>query len=248
MHTTITDVRDLDCVFLATIAGNDYFETRQIVRQANGVRAVVGRASDWPVLARDAQIRELTALLTASERRSVEAECHVAELIARLSSYEDLFALHAPAEVTETAEVTAPITARADGRVPCDHPDCLDWIKPRGMAAHKRQAHGISITGAVKSAPAKTETGGRKKCPYCTERPKAIGLQAHIERRHPEHTAVIGAPTPIPLALALGDVPWRCAGCGGDGSVHTRSVQRPTHCMKCVVDQIAPTNGHRVAA
>lgn len=241
-HSTITDVRDLDCVYLATIAGDDYYELRQIARQSGGVRAVVGRASDWPIIQAKAQIRELTALLTASERRSVEADCHVAELLARLSAYEELFAL------TPAAPTPTPTTPRDDGKIPCDHPDCLDWIKPRGMAAHKRQAHGISIIGTVKSTPTKTETGGRKKCPYCKERPKAIGLQAHIERRHPEHIPVVAAPAPVPIALALGEAAWRCDAC--HESTHARSLKEPALCIRCVAAQAdaALTNGHQVAA
>lgn len=82
------DIRELDNLFLETIDGADYYEVRQIVRRSNGVRSVIGRASDWPMIRVCAQLAERTALLTASERRSVEADCHVVELLSRLSAFE----------------------------------------------------------------------------------------------------------------------------------------------------------------
>jgi hypothetical protein len=251
--TKTSDVRDLDCLFLATIGGCDYYETRQIVKQDNGVRSVVGLASNWPLISRDARITELTQLLTASEQRSVEADCHVAELLARLSNYEEQIEppivgqIHADAD-SESALVApvSAVAARDDGKIPCDHPGCLYWIKPRGMAAHKRQAHGISITGARSAPPADTEMGGRKKCPHCNERPKAIGLAAHIERKHPETVAIAAVREPI--AIALGDAPWRCAQC--QSGAHARSLKDPALCIRCVVAHAdaAHTNGHLAAA
>jgi hypothetical protein len=242
--TTTPDVRDLDCLYLATIGGCDYYETRQIVRSDNGVRSVVGLASDWPIIQRDVRIRELTALLVASERRSVEADCHVAELLARLSAYEELFAVTPMAAGVEVVEV-----ARDDGKIPCDHPDCLDWVKPRGLAAHKRQAHGISITGALSASKAALGADSappmRRKCPYCNERPKVVGLDAHIKRKHPnEALASTDAP---PIAIAPIETPWRCASCGGDA--HARSLKDPNLCIRCVVAHAVPlTNGHLAAA
>lgn len=53
------DVRELDCQKLASIAGNDYYEVRQIVRDDGQKRVIVGRASDWPIISRDARIAEL---------------------------------------------------------------------------------------------------------------------------------------------------------------------------------------------
>jgi hypothetical protein len=238
--TTTPDVRDLDCLFLATIGGVDYYETRQIVKQDNGVRSVVGLASNWPLISRDARITELTQLLTASEQRSVEADCHVAELLARLSSYEEQIA-SAAAEVVEVVE-----RRPEDGKIPCDHPGCLDWIKPRGMAAHKRQAHGVvGTTGHHPSMAAdqSPETGARRKCPYCRLRPLIIGMDAHIARAHPKQP-----PIEPPLARALGEPPWRCGSCGKD--THARSTAHPALCIKCVVASAdaAHTNGHLAAA
>jgi hypothetical protein len=270
--TTTPDIRDLDCLYLATIGGCDYYETRQIVKVDNGVRRVVGLASAWPVIQRDARIAELTALLVASERRSVEADCYVVELTARLSAYDELFALHPPAEPPIEPPIESPIEPAApaarespdvrlaldrctDGRIPCDYPGCLDWVKPRGLPIHKRQAHGVSTTGVASTpAPAAPDADSapplRRKCPYCTERPKAVGLQAHIARRHPEQTTVIAVPTPTitPIALALGERPWECDHC--HESTHARSLAQPTLCIRCVVltaDTIL-SNGHLAAA
>ena len=238
-HST-TDVRDLDCLFLATIGGADYFETRQIVRSDNGVRSVVGLASDWPLIQRDARIAELTALLVASERRSVEDDCHVAELIARLSAYEELFAVSPAAELQAAPAAPAPPQLRPDdGRIPCDYPGCLDKVWPRGLALHKKRAHGIVGEIGHKSA------GGQKKCPYCAARPKAIGLDAHIKRAHPEHTTAAAAP---PIAIAPIEAPWRCDHC--HESTHARSLKVPALCIRCVISaaDAAVTNGHLAAA
>jgi hypothetical protein len=249
--TTTPDVRDLDCLYLATIGGCDYYETRQIVRSAGGVRSVVGLASDWPLIQRDARIRELTQLLTASEQRSIEADCHVAELIARLSAYEEQLAVSPKAELVAAAAAIAPAPPqlrRDDGRVPCDHPDCLDWVKPRGLSAHKRQAHGISITGALNARTAALDADSlppqRRKCPYCRLRPLVVGMDAHIARAHPEHTTAAAAP----IAIALGERPWVCDHC--QESTHARSLKDPALCIRCVVASAdaSHTNGHLAAA
>jgi hypothetical protein len=251
-HLTITpDIRELDCLYLATIGGVDYFETRQIVKMDNGVRSVVGLASAWPLIQRDARIGELTALLVASERRSIEADCHVSELLARLSAYDELFAVTPPAEMAD--EAPAPPHLRDDGRVPCDYPGCADRVKPRGLSAHKRQAHGVvglighKPTEAADRSPSMDE---RRKCPHCTARPRQSELASHIVRRHAAQTTVAPTPTPAPepIAIALGEQPWRCASCGGDA--HARSLKVPTLCIRCVVAQTDGmlTNGHLAAA
>jgi hypothetical protein len=239
--TTTPDVRDLDCLYLATIGGVDYFETRQIVKMDNGVRSVVGVSSAWPLIQRDARIAELTALLVASERRSVEADCHVSELIARLSAYEELFAVSPKAEPMAAAAAIAPAPPQLrhdDGRIPCDHPGCLDWVRPRGLGLHKKRAHGVA--GEI----GHTSAGGQKKCPYCAARPKAIGLDAHIKRAHPEHTTAAAAP----IAIALGERPWVCDHC--HESTHARSLKDPALCIRCVVASAdaSHTNGHLAAA
>jgi DNA-directed RNA polymerase subunit RPC12/RpoP len=251
--TTTPDVRDLDCLFLATIGGVDYYETRQIVKQDNGVRSVVGLASNWPLISRDARITELTQLLTASEQRSVEADCHVAELLARLSNYEEQIEppivgqIHADAD-SESAFIApvSAVAARDDGKIPCDFPGCLDWVKPRGLPAHKRQAHGVvGTTGHHPSMAAdqSPETDARRKCPYCRLRPLIIGMDAHIARAHPKQP-----PIEPPIALALGDAPWRCSACHTDA--HARSLKDPARCIRCVVASAdaAHTNGHLAAA
>jgi hypothetical protein len=247
--TTTPDVRDLDCLHLATIGGVDYFETRQIVKMDNGVRSVVGLASAWPLIQRDARIGELTALLVASERRSVEADCHVSELIARLSAYEELFAVTPAAAPlsTETPlqnqeRMFAEQAAINAGAAACDH---CDWRgHPKGLAPHKKRAHGVA--GRIGHKPISADDPNtRRKCPHCDERPKAVGLDAHIKRKHPEHTTAAAAP---PIAIALGEAPWRCASCGTD--TFARSVADPTICKKCLIARTdgALSNGHLAAA
>ena len=244
--TTTPDVRDLDCLFLATIGGADYFETRQIVRSDNGVRSVVGLASDWPLIQRDARINELTALLVASERRSVEADCHVSELLARLSAYEELVAVSPKAEPMATAAAAA----SSAGAAACDH---CDWRgHPKGLAPHKKRAHGVA--GEIGHKPSKAADqwpeNERKKCPYCRLRPLVVGMDAHIARAHPEHAPIVAVPTPTPasIAIALGEAPWRCDHC--HESTHARSLKVPALCIRCVISaaDAAATNGHLAAA
>jgi len=250
--TTTTDVRDLDCLFLATIGGADYYEVRQIVRSAGGVRSVVGRASDWPLIHRDARITELTTLLTASEQRSVEADCHVAELLARLSACEEQIAAAAPAEKAEESPAAPAQLRHDDGKIPCDHPGCLDWVSPRGLGIHKRKAHGIVGETGHKPSMAADQSHSQdkqKKCPYCRSRPKLSGLDAHIAREHPEHTTIVAVATHAPpIVLALGERPWACDRC--HESTHARSLKDPALCIRCVVASAdaAHTNGHLAAA
>lgn len=110
--TTHVDVRDLDRVYLDTIGGCDFYELRQIVKLDNGKQTVIGRASDWPIIAAHARNAELQLLLTASERRSVEADCHVAELIARIGVYQEhIAALEAAlGEQAFTQRLAEPLT------------------------------------------------------------------------------------------------------------------------------------------
>jgi hypothetical protein len=219
---TTTDVHDLDCVPLARIGGETYYELRQIVRD-NGVRReVAGRASEWPLIEARAQRDEYAALLVASEERSIDADCQVVELLTRIDAYaQHIAALEAAlaeaalpritppeAEIVEQAFVQAVSAPAApdDGRIPCDYPGCDARIKPRGLLNHKRLAHGQAL-----AAPA----------------PAPV--------------------TPPEIALELGEAPWRCAQCHLD--THTRSIERPAFCIRCVLAAIEPhTNGHQVAA
>jgi hypothetical protein len=217
----------------------------------NGVRSVVGVASDWPIIQRDARIRELTQLLVASEQRSVEADCHVSELLARLSAYEELIeprasaddqppmeqAIHADRNETRESlsACIAPVSAvavRDDGKIPCDEPGCLDWVSPRGLGIHKAKAHGVA--GRVGHKPTEAtpwpDQGERKKCPYCRNRPLVSAMDAHIARAHPERLAI--EDTAAPIAIALGEAPWRCDHC--HESTHARSLKVPALCIRCV--------------
>ncbi|MDQ2995433.1 MAG: hypothetical protein M3R61_00025 [Chloroflexota bacterium] len=221
---TTEDVRDLDCVFLATIAGADYYELRQIMRVDGQQRAVIGRASDWPMIQRDAENAELAALLTASERRSLDADTHCVELLSRLSAYaEHIAALEAClADANAPApQIAPPEAAQAsiaqweapdDGKVPCDHPGCHDRVKLQGRGAHKRHKHGVA--GLIGHKPSAKQAS---------------------------------AITPSPNAWALAESPWRCAECGTD--THAPSIERTALCIRCVVAAVEPrTNGHRAVA
>lgn len=237
-HSTTTDIRDLDFLFLATIGGRDYYEQRLILRIDGQKRDVVGRSSDWPLIEVRAHNAELTALLTASERHSVEADCHVAELLARLSGYEE--------------HIAALEQALAEN----EPPPAL----PPADVAQAEQAFLASIALLEAPTPAAADEilspDTRRKCPYCRERPKLIGMQAHIERKHPEQITVVAVPTPAaapavsvpPIALELGEPPWRCAQC--QGTTHARSIEQPAFCIRCVVAAVDAhtTNGHQVAA
>ena len=225
------DIRELDNLYLATIGGVDYYEERWIVKQQDGRRCCVGRASDWPLIEVRAHNAELTALLTASERHSVEAECHVAELLTRLSGYQEhIAALEVALAETQSPAITAPEAETAEqafvqAAAPIDAP-----------------------TPALADEILSPDT--RRKCPYCNERPKLSGMQAHMERRHPDQVqvAVVAVPTPPSIALSLGEAPWRCAQC--QTATHARSIEQPAFCIRCVVaaTDTHTTNGHQVAA
>jgi hypothetical protein len=94
--------------------------------------------------------------------------------------------------------------------------------------------------------PTKAPTDKRKKCPYCNARPKAGGLQAHLDREHPNRPPdIVAVPSEPEPAIVLADPPWRCASC--DKNTFARSVADPSRCISCVAHE-APTNGHAVAA
>lgn len=190
MNEYTTDVRDLDNLFLETIGGDDYYEVRQIVRRANGVRSVIGRASDWPMIRVCAQLADRTALLIASERRSVDADCHVVELLTRLSAYaEHIAALEAAlAEATLITDPEAETAEQAfverveivkDGKVPCDECDARVW--PRGLTNHKRLKHRASAPDVaatpvhIREALELPESPWR--CELCHEHTHARSLQ-----------------------------------------------------------------------
>lgn len=236
---TTTDVRDLDCVPLARIGGCQYYETRSIVKDDGQTREIVGRASDWPLIkltAENAELRaqntELTHLLVASEERSIDADCQVVELITQRSIFQEhIAALEQALAETQPAQITPPEAesaeaAFAEATAPMDAP-----------------------TPAETAASAMVSPDTRRKCPYCNERPKLIGMQAHMERKHPDRVevAIVAAPTP-PLALALGEAPWHCAQC--QTNTHARSLERPAFCIRCVVSATDAqlSNGHQVAA
>ena len=112
--TTLTLYQQPDYQLLGTIAGVDYYEVRQILRDDGDTRLIVGNASDWPIISRDARISEL-------EQRINELE--------------------AAARTPYVAAMTIP-HASDDGKVACDWPGCTARVKPRGILIHKRRAHG----------------------------------------------------------------------------------------------------------
>lgn len=242
MHEyTTPDIRDLDCLYLATIGGADYYELRSVVRRQDGVQTLIGRASDWPLIAARAQLAELTALLTASERRSVEADCHVVELLARLDAYEAHIAAIEAALTEAAAERTAAEIAAA----------------PTVFVVEPVPPQVEQLVARLKS-PATESPDTRRKCSHCNARPKLAGMQAHIERTHPDQVQVarpggragVAAPptAAAPIALELGEAPWRCASCGKDA--HARSLERPAICKKCLAESVDAhlSNGHLAAA
>lgn len=224
-----TDIRDLDSLPLGKVHGSHYYEQRLVLRIApDGTRAIVGKASDWPLIKLQAENAELTMLLVVSEERSIDADCHVSELVGRISCYErHIAALEqalaetqpppqiapAEAESAEAAFVQVAAPVLRDGKVSCDHPGCDARVKPRGLPTHKRQAHGVAGLIGHKGKTPDPSLDERRKCPHCTARPKMEGMRAHIERKHPEQITVVAAPTPAHIleALSLGERPWRCA-------------------------------------
>lgn len=121
------DVRELDCQPLGTIAGCAYYEVRQIVRDDGHTREIIGRASDWPIISRDARIAAL-------EQRIAELE----------------------AAAVRPAPAIVPIDPPPpdDGLAPCDWPGCADRVKPRGLGAHKRRKHGALVPPTAGDPPA----------------------------------------------------------------------------------------------
>ncbi len=155
--------------------------------------------------------------------------------MARIASLQSRVAqLEADLALALDATVARPPRAPENGKIPCDHPGCLDWIKPRGMAQHKRQAHGIGILGMAVPTPAPAAADERRKCPHCNQRPKVQGMQEHIAREHQPHE---------PMMEIANDLGWRCAekGCAG---AFTRDLHDPTHCTR---HTSRSTNGHTAA-
>lgn len=199
-------------VLLARIDDTDYLAVRAVYAvTAHDPPALYCLESEWP---------------TTPMARIARLQSRVAQLEADLAAALD-------------ATLAKPARATEGGRIACDVEGCLDWIKPRGMAAHKRQAHGISILGTSvpKPAPAADE---RRKCPHCTARPKLAGLASHIAREHP----IIAVPTPqitdVTAYDMANDLGWRCAEplCAG---AFTRDLHDPAHCTQ---HASRSTNGH----
>lgn len=154
---SLPDARDLDCVHLGRVAGADYYELRQILRVSGPERTIVGRASDWPIVSRDARIRELELLVTRATRHASEADGHVVDLIeerdallARLTAAEQIPAAVAAAAVGLPLDTQG--AAPDDGLIACDWPGCSDRVKPRGLGAHKKRAHGVAGSVGHKGA------------------------------------------------------------------------------------------------
>jgi len=234
---------DLDLMQLAssgqTLARLDHVEYLAVnvvlAWPANGAPAIYCAYRDWaatPIARLAAKEQEIVELAALAERNAAEVVRLAAE-VANLKAQLDALSIEAP-------------PAPESGKIPCDYPGCLDWIKPRGMAAHKRQAHGISILGTTSSgldnAPAQNE---RRKCPHCTARPKLVGLAEHIAREHPYEHSIVAVPSPSVMEMAS-DLGWRCAEphCAG---AFTRSLSDPDHCTQHAV-RVAHTNGHEIAA
>jgi len=143
-YTTLADLvrGEPDMTPLATIAGAAYYELRLIVRCQDGRTHLAGRASDWPVIARDARIAELEALLDAERRHAEEAERHVAELIQQLALAEQ--AAPTLAEAPPPAAPDPPAGAsesQPSASFAC--PECdRSFSRVQGLAAHRTKAHG----------------------------------------------------------------------------------------------------------
>lgn len=135
-NLTTYQQREEDVTLLATIAGDRYYELRQIVRERDGVREVVGLASAWPVISRDARIAELEALLTAEQRHAEEAEARVAELLAKQEAAVPPAMAAAALGLEPTAEPTP---------APVEQHTCSDcgkaFAKERGLLTHRSRFH-----------------------------------------------------------------------------------------------------------
>lgn len=215
-----TDIRELDNLYLATIGGVDYYEVRQIVKQDNGVRSIVGRASDWPVIEQRAQNADLAALLVASERRSVEADCHCVELLTRLAAY---------------AEHIAALEAAI-----------AEWASaPPQLAPAEANAAEAAFLASI----ALLEAPGYP-CPDCPKSFRTFkALGGHRARMHGAYKDVLQAvPTPTP-PIALPESPFRCSNCGNDTharSLETPAIC--IRCAVGLAERAVNGTGHRVAA
>lgn len=164
--TTTPDVRDLDCLYLATIGGADYYELRQVVKEENGRRTVIGRASEWLLIEARAQRDEYAALATTSAQQAAESEIHCAELISRLSAYEEhIAALEAALNETAAAapSLTPPEAERAEQAFvevaqpsspahPC--PDCgKTFATEKALGGHRGRMHGAYKQAVAPAAP-----------------------------------------------------------------------------------------------
>ncbi|SRR6266508_3734317 len=229
MSEYTTDVRELDNLYLATIGGADYYEVRQIVKQDNGIRSIVGRASDWPLIEARATCAELTHLLAALERARSEMDVSYVEQACKLSAYADELA-GATAEIVSLKEQLAAADIKA---------------RPTEFVAEPREPQVEALVARLQAHTPVESPDVRRKCPYCTSRPMQSGMQAHIERAHPTEVAIVGVPT-APIALEMPEPPWRCESC--HETTHARSLQQPSLCIRCVVAAVAHTNGHLAAA
>jgi len=254
-----TDIRDLDCAPLGKINGATYYELHQIVRDRDGVRETIGRASDWPLIKLTAEKAELeqllsstlhqvseseqhvatlSALLTRSEGLSTDANCHVVELTGRLSLYErHIAALEAAlAEAAFAERLAAPAQPTVFVAEPLP-PQVAQLVERLQTPRSERDC----------------DIDGRVACDYpgCDARLKPRGLLNHKRLAHKLRTTDAPPATPpaaLPeIALELGEPPWRCADC--HESTHARSLKDPARCIRCVVAAIdAHTNGHSIAA
>jgi hypothetical protein len=269
MNEYTTDVRDLDNLYLATIANTDYYEVRQIVKVANGRRETVGRASDWPIIQRDAQIAELSWLIASQERGRAEQDVLMVELACRLSAFEDELA-NATTQIgnlkAHIAALEAALAETAAERAAQDiqaHPtqfvveplaphieQLVERLKsgepPQLPPAATPQAEQAFVEAAAPE-PAALVTAQPHPCPDC---PKSFvtakALSGHRARVHGPYKQP-STPAHIIEALELPEAPWSCAMC--HTNTHARSTSQPRFCIRCVVASVEhATNGHSVAA
>jgi hypothetical protein len=267
MLNSITDIRELDNLYLATIGGIDFYETRQIVRHENGVRSVVGRASDWPVIKLQAEKAELTWLVTSIERARAEQDVSMVEQACRLAAYKDELDDAVAAIGIYKAHIAALEQALSETALPRITPPEAETAEAAFVAAAApTEFVPMPIPPQVAQLVERLRTprsertvdiDGRVACdhPGCDARLKPRGLLNHKRLAHKVRTT--DAPTPplaplapviTPIALELGERPWLCATC--HESTHVRSIERPAICIRCAVRQANAvfTNGHQVAA